>query len=203
MEQIRRRRLLAGAGAFLAGPALAQAPQAKPQVAMTTDHGLIVVELEAERAPITSHNFLRYVDTRRYDGSSIYRAVRTQGAPEFGLIEGGLPDHPGRLLPPIAHESTLTTGLKHVDGTLSMARFAPGTARADFFICIGPAAGLDANPAAAGDNQGFAAFGQVVQGMDVARAILALPTDGPARNPAMKGQMLSPPVRIMTMRRVG
>jgi peptidyl-prolyl cis-trans isomerase A (cyclophilin A) len=159
--------------------------------------------LETGRAPITAGNFLRYVDTGRYDNSSIYRATRTVGLETTGLIEGGLQNDPRRLLPPIAHESTLTTGLKHLDGTISMAREAPGTATADFFICVGDAPYLDANPAAAGDNAGYAAFGTVAAGMDVVRAILALPTTGVARNPVMRGQIIDPPVAILGMKRAG
>ena len=195
---IRRRTLLAAAGVLATSPALAQPPV--PRVAIKTDHGLIVVALAADKAPITAANFLRYVDARRFDGSSFYRAVRA-GAAGDGLIEGGLENDPAKLFPPIAHESTTKTGLSHQDGTISMARYGPGTATADFFICAGPAPYLDANPAGTGDNLGYAAFGQVAQGMDVVRAILALPTNGVARNPAMKGQMLSPPVAIVTMRR--
>ncbi len=197
---IRRRTLLAAAGVLAARPALAQ--PAIPRVAIKTDHGLIVVALAADKAPITAANFLRYVDARRFDGSSFYRAARSQAAAGVGLIEGGLQNAPGKLFPPIAHESTTQTGLLHQDGTISMARYAPGTATADFFICAGPAPYLDANPAAPGDNAGYAAFGQVIDGMDVVRAILALPTNGVARNPAMQGQILSPPVAIVTMRRV-
>jgi peptidyl-prolyl cis-trans isomerase A (cyclophilin A) len=196
---IRRRTLLAAAGVFAASPALAQ-PEA-PRVAIRTDHGLIVVKLAADKAPITAANFLRYVDAHRFDGSSFYRAVRSQGA-GTGLIEGGLQNDPAKLFPPIAHESTSQTGLSHQDGTISMARYAPGTATADFFICAGPSPYLDANPAAPGDNAGYAAFGEVVDGMVVVRAIMALPTNGVARNPAMRGQILSPPVAIVTMRRV-
>ncbi|HEY5412724.1 MAG TPA: peptidylprolyl isomerase [Caulobacteraceae bacterium] len=202
MAIIGRRHVLAGAGLLLGSPAFAQTTAGNPRVAITTGQGPIVVEIATDKAPITSANFLRYVDTRRYDDSQIYRASRDQGAPTFGLIEAGLPNHPGRLLPPIAHESTTQTGLKHLDGTLSLARFAPGTGRADFFICIGDAPNLDANPAQAGDNLGFAAFGRVTDGMDVVRAILALPTGGVARNPTMAGQILDPPVAIVTMRRV-
>src|SRR5262249_21505119 len=149
----------------------------------------------------TVANFLRYVDTGRYDGASFYRASRAPGAPTVGIIEGGLQNDPARLLPPIAHESTTMTGLAHVDGTISMARDAPGTATADFFVCCGEASYLDAHRAAAGDNAGYAAFGTVIEGMDVARAILALPTPGKALNQAMQGQILDPPVPIVSMRR--
>ncbi len=199
--KIGRRSLLAAAGALAANPAFAQA--ANPKVLIQTGQGRIVVELAQDKAPITAGNFLRYVDTGRYDGSTIYRATRAGGTGPVGLIEGGLQNDPAKLLPPIAHESTLTTGLRHVDGTISMARYGPGTATADFFICVGPASYLDADPNASGDNAGFAAFGAVVEGMDVVRAILALPTNGVARNPVMQGQILDPPVPIVSMKREG
>jgi peptidyl-prolyl cis-trans isomerase A (cyclophilin A) len=197
---VRRRNVLAAAGALAAIPGLALGLSGRARVAVTTGQGLIVVELSADKAPITAANFLRYVDAHRFDGSSFYRAVRA-GTPGSGLIEGGLQNAPGKLFPPIAHESTTQTGLTHQDGTISMARYGPGTATADFFICAGPAPYLDANPAAPGDNLGYAAFGQVIHGMDVVRAIMALPTNGVARNPAMKGQILSPPAPIISMRR--
>ena len=170
---------------------------------MLTDKGAIVLELEPAKAPLTSANFLRYVDARRFDGASFYRASRDKENPSVGLIEGGLQNDPARLFPPIAHESTTQTGLRHVNGTISMARYAPGTATADFFICVGPAPYLDADPNETGDNAGFAAFGQVVEGMDAVKVILALPTNGFARNPVMRGQILSPPVAIITARRTG
>jgi peptidyl-prolyl cis-trans isomerase A (cyclophilin A) len=200
-SEIGRRTVLAAGAAFLARPVLAQAPDARVRVLIQTAQGSILVNLETGKAPITAGNFLRYVDAGRYDGASFYRATHAVGAPTVGLIEGGI-DDPRKLFPPIAHESTLQTGLAHKDGTLSMAREAPGSAASDFFICSGPTSYLDANPAAPGDNAGYAAFGAVIEGMDVARAILALPTDAPARNPAMQGQMLSPPVSILSMKRV-
>ena len=200
MAILGRREVLAGAGALLASPALAQA--ANPKVAITTDHGVITAEIFQDKAPITAGNFLRYVDTKRYDDSQFYRAVRAPGAPEMGLIEGGVSMFPARLLPPVKHEPTTQTGLHHVDGTLSLARFAPGTGQSDFSIVVGDASYLDADPSQPGDNLGFAAFGHVSEGMEVVKAILALPTNGPARNPTMQGQILSPPVTIVTMRRV-
>lgn len=202
MARIGRREVLTGAGLLLASPAMAQTPPANPRVTITTDHGAFTAEIFADKAPITAGNFLRYVDTRRYDGGQFNRALRNSWAPTTGLIEGGLPNHPERLLPPIAHEPTTQTGLKNLDGTLSLARFAPGTGQADFSICLGDSPYLDADPSQSGDNLGFAAFGRVTDGMDVVHAILALPTDGVAKNPVMKGQILSPPVAIMTMRRV-
>jgi len=194
-----RRRLLATAGAMAATSAWAQ--PARTRVQLQTEKGVIVAELADDKAPITVANFLHYVDTGRMDGAVFFRATRAPGAPTVGFVQAGVKD-PAKLFPPIAHESTLTTGLKHLDGTLSMARFAPGTATADFSICCGEAPHLDAHPEASGDNQGYAAFGQVIEGMDVARAILALPTTGLAENPAMQGQILDPPVKILSARRV-
>jgi peptidyl-prolyl cis-trans isomerase A (cyclophilin A) len=196
-----RREIIVAAGVGAAWPALAQSPSGDVRIDMRTSLGLIGVEIHSSKAPITSANFLRYVDARRFDGASFYRAARAQGAPGAGLIEGGLQNDPTKLFRPIAHESTLVTGLAHKDGTISMARNAPGTATADFFICVGEASYLDANPSAPGDNAGYAAFGQVVQGMDLVHAILAGPTTGRARNPAMRGQMLVPPVSILSARR--
>jgi peptidyl-prolyl cis-trans isomerase A (cyclophilin A) len=193
-----RRHLLAAGASLGAGPVFGQ--PVRTRVRLETDKGVIVVELADDKAPITVANFLRYVDTRRMDGAAFYRAARAPGAPTIGLIEAGVRER-SKLLPPIAHESTLATGLRHRDGTLSMARFAPGTAAGDFSICCGDAPYLDAHPEAPGDNAGYAAFGQVVDGMDVARAILALPTTGPAPTPSMQGQMIDPPVNIASARR--
>jgi peptidyl-prolyl cis-trans isomerase A (cyclophilin A) len=194
-----RRQLLAAAAALAAGPALAQ--PARTRVRLETEKGVMVLELADDRAPITVANFLRYVDTGRMASAVFFRASRAPGAPTVGLVQAGVKD-PTKLFPPIAHESTLDTGLKHLDGTLSMARFAPGTAAGDFSICCGDAPYLDAHPEAPGDNLGYAAFGQVIEGMEVARAILALPTTGVAENPAMQGQILDPPVRILGARRL-
>jgi peptidyl-prolyl cis-trans isomerase A (cyclophilin A) len=135
------------------------------------------------------------------DGAVFFRASRAPGAPTIGLVQAGVKD-PAKLFPPIAHESTVTTGLKHLDGTLSMARFGPGTATSDLTIKCGDAPYLDAHPEEPGDNLGYAAFGQVIEGMDVVRSILAMPTTGAAQNPAMQGQILDPPVKILTARRV-
>ncbi|HEX3918202.1 MAG TPA: peptidylprolyl isomerase [Caulobacteraceae bacterium] len=195
-----RRHLLAAAAILAAGPAWAQAV-ARTRVRLETEKGVILIELADDKAPITVANFLHYVDSKHMDGAQFYRAARAPGAPTIGLIEAGVRDA-RKVFAPIAHESTLTTGLRHLDGTLSMGRFAPGTATSDFSICCGDAPYLDAHPEAPGDNLGYAAFGQVVDGMDVARVILALPTAGDAQNPDMQGQMLAPPVNILTARRV-
>lgn len=204
-----RRDLIAIALTLVAAPALAQGPQATGPTApatvrvdLETGQGVIVIELYVDKAPITTANFLRYVDQKRYDGATFFRASRSPGPVDYGLIQGGLQGDPARVLKPIAHEPTTQTGIKHTDGVVSIARNAPGTATSDFFICVGDAPYLDADPAAPGDNAGFAAFGKVVEGMDVVHRIINLPTPGVAVNPVMKGQILEPAVPILKARRV-
>jgi peptidyl-prolyl cis-trans isomerase A (cyclophilin A) len=198
--KIGRRGVLGAAGLLAASPLYAQAARAKPKVVIQTGRGVIVVELEAGKAPITSANFLHYVQTGKYDGGQIYRASRTPGEPTHGTIQGW-PYPTVRRYPPIAHESTEKTGLKHDAGTISMGRYGPGSATADFFICASPEPYLDAHPEAPGDNLGFAAFGQVIKGMDVVRTILALPTHGKVIIKEMRGQILTTPVPILSMKR--
>lgn len=203
-----------------AGPVLAQvpappAPDAAPppaplappakglvRVKVTTPKGVIILDLNAAAAPVTAGNFLKYVDAKRFDGIAFYRAARAQGDPTYGVIQGGLRNDPKKIYAPIAHESTAKTGLKHLDGTISMGRSTPGSATADFFICAGEAEYLDAHPGGKGDNLGFAAFGQVVQGMEVVRAILASPTSASGGPPGMRREMLKPPIPIISVRRV-
>jgi peptidyl-prolyl cis-trans isomerase A (cyclophilin A) len=184
-----------------------QAQPAAPQyrtvrVKLDTAEGPIVFELEAERAPITTANFLKYVDQKRLDGTSFYRAYNIPGHPGLGLIQGGAKSDPKRMLPAIQHEPTTKTGLSHKEGAISMARGAPGSAQADFFIILGDLSSLDANPAAQGDNQGFAVFGHVAEGMDVVRKILAAPVSATEGVGAMKGQMIEKPIAISTARRL-
>lgn len=200
--QTRRTLFALAAISVFSGTAVAQPAPGAVRVDLNTSQGKIVLELYPDKAPITVANFLKYAKTKRLDGTSFYRAMRTKGAETTGLIQGGLQNDPARLLPPIAHESTAATGLKHLDGTISMSRNGPGTATADFFICVGDSPYLDANPGgpAGADNLGYAAFGRVVEGMEVVRAILALPTTGKARNPVMQGQIIDPPVPILTTR---
>jgi peptidyl-prolyl cis-trans isomerase A (cyclophilin A) len=202
-----RRTLLGASLSLIALPAFAQTDTGLVRVALKTSKGLITVDLDVGKAPITAKNFLRYVDARRYDGAKFYRASQVPTQPERGLIEGGLRSDPAKVFKPIAHESTLKTGLTHKDGTLSMARLKPGTAASEFFICIGDQPGYDADPGGAltssGDALGFAAFGQVVEGMDVVQAIYTSPTSKTAGAGVMRGEMLSPPVPILSARRVG
>ncbi len=190
--------------AFLSlSPAVAQAPAADlvadPRVALDTGAGRIVVAVHVTKAPITARNFLRYVDQKRFDGTAFYRGV---GASDYGFVQGGAQNDPKRILPPIAHEPTSQTGLTHDQGALSMARYAPGSATGDFFIVLGKMPGMDAHPEAAGDNQGFAVFAHVVEGMDVVQSILAAPKSPTAGEGVMKGQMFEQPVKILTARRM-
>lgn len=179
-------------------------PPAGPRVALTTGVGRIVIELYPDKAPITVRNFLRYVDAKRLDGATFYRASRPTGytADDYGLVQGGLQNDPAKLFPPIAHEPTTKTGLSHTDGTISMGRHAPGSATADFSIMVGDQSYLDANPKAPGDNKGYAAFGRVVEGMEVVRKMLVAPRSPTAGVGVMKGEMLRKPVPIVTARRV-
>ena len=172
------------------------------RVRITTSEGQIVVDLDKAHAPLTTANFLRYVDQKRFDGTAFYRATKVGGAPGLGLVQGGVRGDPKRMLPPVAHETTTKTGLAHGEGTISMARTTPGSARGDFFITTGPLSSLDASPQATGDNAGFAAFGHVVDGMDIVRHILD-ETVSDTGTGAMRGQMLVKPVKIVTVRRGG
>jgi peptidyl-prolyl cis-trans isomerase A (cyclophilin A) len=178
-------------------PATAQVPAAR--VLLHTSAGDITVEIDRAHAPVSAANFLRYVAARRYDGTEFYRAMRTGEG--VGLIQAGVRD-PRRLFPPIAHEPTSQTGLSHVEGALSMARLGPGTATSDFSIMVGPQLYLDAGPGSGGDGLGYAVFGRVVEGMDVVRRILAAPTSPTEGEGVMRGQMLSPRIRILTARQL-
>ena len=191
---------------FAAFPAAAQdaEPQhATAQVVIETNMGDITLALESERAPVTTRNFLRYAAEDRFDGTVFYRAMRLDwGEQPNGLIQGGTQMHPDRILEPIAHEPTSETGLQHVAGTISMARYDPGTATGDFSIMLSDQPSLDAQPNS--DNPdlkpGFAAFGHVTGGMDVVRAIFDAPIDPEKGEGIMKGQMLAEPVEIIDVR---
>ena len=198
--------LMAGAfGAMsLSAAAVAQTPDAelvatpaaaRDQVILETTAGDILIALDPA-APITAANFLRYVDEHRLDGTDFYRGMVL--APGLGLIQGGTQNAPERILEPIAHEPTSQTGLRHVDGAVSMARFDPGSATGDFFIIVGDVPSLNASAA----DPGFAVFGHVIQGMDVVRQILAAPKSPTEGEGFMLGQMLDPRIRILSARRL-
>lgn len=176
------------------------------RVSMVTEKGTIELELDHKRAPITVQNFVRYVDLKRFDGMTFYRAMRLAwGTPPNGLIQTGLQGNPAKVLKPIPHEPTTVTGLSHTAGALSMARNAPGTATADFSIMLSDVTGLDADPRSANPEMqaGYAVFGRVTQGMDVVRTIWDAPTSPTRGEGPMKGQMLEPPVKVISVRRIG
>ncbi|HEX8374329.1 MAG TPA: peptidylprolyl isomerase [Geminicoccaceae bacterium] len=182
----------------LAGQTAPTPVPAPVRVALETAAGRVVIEVETARAPATAANFLRYVDGHRLDGVVFYRTARVQ--PDFGFVQFGTLNDPKRTLPPIAHEPTTLTGVKHLSGAISMARLEPGTARGDFTISVGDQPSLDADPSRPGDNAGYAAFGRVVEGMDVIGRILnepISPTAGP-----FKGETPANPVRILSARRL-
>ena len=152
------------------------------QVRIETELGDIVIELYADKAPVTVANFLRYVDQHRYDGGSFYRAVTLRNQlpaeqqPQIEVIQGGIDADSLKRLPPIAHETNDRSGIRHTDGVISMARGAPGSASSEFFIVIGNQPALDFGGKRNPDGQGFAAFGRVLQGMDVVRRIQQMPS---------------------------
>ncbi len=182
---------------LLAAPAAAAPGIVK--VSLKTSEGVIVVAVDTKRAPITAGNFLAYVDKKNFDGVTFYRAARAKSVP-VGLIQGGPRRSYTRLLPPIAHEPTSKTGLRHVNGALSMAREAPGSAMGDFFIVVGDQPSMDAK-AGKGDGLGYAVFGKVVSGMPVVKKILNAKTHKGGVG-AMKGQLIEKPVKILEARRV-
>lgn len=188
-----------------AAPAPTPAPAKDVYVAIATSAGTITVDLDREHAPLSTANFIKYVDGRKFDGTAFYRSMHLDwGTPPNGLIQGGTQNDPKRTLKPVAHEPTSQTGLLHKRGTISMARFAPGTATGDFSIMVSDQPGLDAKPDAADADgkAGFAAFGRVVGGMEVVDTIWAMPRSATKGVGVMKGQMLDPVVRIVSVRRV-
>jgi peptidyl-prolyl cis-trans isomerase A (cyclophilin A) len=169
------------------------------RVRLDTEAGPILLALDSKHAPVTAANFVRYVDSKKFDGTYFYRAARTKGAQGRGFVQGGIRHSARRAFPPIEHEPSSKTGLRHVDGTVSMARAAPAGAMGDFFIVVGGAMpAMDSGPGA----PGFAAFGRVEEGMDVVRKLLAAPTVANAGRGPMRGQMIEKPVRIVSARRV-
>ena len=166
-----------------------------PHVLIITEIGTIEVEIYTDKAPITASNFIRYVKERRFKEASFYRSVRfdnqTESKVKINVVQAGLFDdeHPD-MLKPIVHESTSQTGIYHEHGVISMARYEPGTATSEFFICIGVQPSLDHGGGRNKDGVGFAAFGKVVDGMEFVEQIHQMHTDG---------QYLNPRVRILDM----
>ena len=172
--------------------AAAPAPPGTVRVRLDTAAGAITLALDARHAPRTVANFLLYVDDGRLDGARFFRAARAKGAGVGGFIEGGVGADYRRTLPPVVLEPTSRTGLHHIDGALSMARFdQPDSATGNFSILVGASPSMDARPG----RPGYAVFGRVIGGMDVVRRILAQPAGGGGGPTA--GQMLMRPVTIV------
>ncbi len=166
-------------------------------VLIETDHGTIEVEIDTANAPMTSANFLEYVDGGFYDGGQFHRTVTMENQPDndvrIGVIQASInAERRDDQSPSIALERTNVTGLRHTDGAISMARGGPDTATSSFFFCINDQPSLDFGGDRNPDGQGFAAFGRVVSGMDVVRTIQRQPVEA---------QTLTPPVRITRVSR--
>ncbi|WP_420635008.1 peptidylprolyl isomerase [Candidatus Palauibacter sp.] len=185
-----------GAAGFPSTPPPAEDPV---RVVVETELGAFELEVDLDRAPVTATNFLRYVDSELYDGGTFFRTVHADNQPNdsirIAVVQGGRnPDAAAESFPPIPLERTRETGILHHDGAVSMARGGPDTATNSFFICIGDQPSLDFGGMRNPDGQGFAAFGRVVEGMDVVRAIHRAPYEA---------QQLTPPVRIVRVYRAG
>jgi len=175
------------------------AAQASVRVRVQTELGDIVLEIDRARAPNTAANFLRYLDARHYDGGMFHRTVKLDNQPDspvkIEVIQAGVnPDRATDGFPPIPLERTSATGLRHTDGAISMARGQPDSATSGWFICINDQPSLDFGGARNPDGQGFAAFGRVVQGMDVVRKI--------QRASNTDAQRLTPPIKILKAARI-
>lgn len=182
-------------------------PGAKPvRVRVQTTLGDIVLELDPVKAPNTTANFLKYVDAGHYDGGTFHRTVKMDNQPEspvkIEVIQAGVAESKAKAgFPPIALERTTVTGLKHVDGAVSMARGTPDSASSGWFICINDQPSLDFGGARNPDGQGFAAFGRVVSGMDVVRKIQQAPSSS-NRTSNTEAQKLTPPIGVVKVSRV-
>ncbi len=198
---MRRRPILAlAAVACVRSHAFAAVPATTVRTRVVTALGTFDIEVDSAVAPTTAANYLAYVDRGLLDRASVYRVVTLGNQPpdtrfRIEAVQWGLdlPDDTAPPLPAIVHETTRETGLRHLDGTVSMARSQPGTATSEFFICIGDQPELDFGGGRNPDGQGFAAFGRVVSGHDVVRALHA------RGEPA---QRLASPIAITSVRRV-
>jgi len=147
-----------------------------PIIIMETSLGTITLQLFPKKAPNTVKNFLSYIEQNRYNECHFYRVVHSNNQPEnkilIEVIQGGLGiDKHSLELKSIIHENTDQTNIFHKNGTISMARLEPGTASSEFFICINDQPELDYGGKRNPDGQGFAAFGQVIKGMEIVKKI--------------------------------
>jgi len=197
---ITRRLLLSGAAAT----GVAAAPP-KQRVLLTTPGGNMTLLIHLDRAPLSGADFLRYVDGGDYDGGRFFRVVRPDndhGHPQIDVVQGGI--RPGaKQGATVRHEPTSLTGLRHVDGAISLTRDAPGTGSgAEFFVCVGDQPALDFGGTRNPDRQGFAVFGQVTDGMAVVRRIWGMAAGGVSEDRYTVGQILTRPVPILSARRI-
>ncbi len=197
-----RKLLVVCACLFLATTVSAQTrPKADQiRVLLQTELGDIEIVVDAKHAPVTTENFLRYVDAGHYDGGRFHRTVKLNpdnqpnNTIKIEVIQAGVnPDKTKEGFGPIKLERTSATGLKHKDGVISMARSTADTATSDFFICIGDQPELDFGGKRNADGQGFAAFGKVVKGIEVVKKIQLAPFDA---------QRLTPPIKIIKAKRL-
>ncbi len=173
-----------------------------PRVLISTELGDIEAELYLDKAPVTAANFMKYVDSGKYNNGEacFYRVVRMDNQPDkkikIEVVQGGYGEDSlikKYQFTPIRHETTKETGVLHKDGVLSMARNGPGTASSEFFICVGNQPELDFGGRRNPDMQGFAAFGKVTKGMDVVREIQKLKDNE---------QYLEKPIKIISITRI-
>ncbi len=186
--------------AVLLNDARAQAQSKPPRVLVHTELGEVLIELDAKHAPRTVANFLRYVEAAHYDGGVFHRTVKRKpdnqpnNAVKIEVIQGSVnPEKSKQGFAPIELERTSVTGLKHKDGTISLARSGPDTATSDFFICLGDQPELDFGGKRNPDGQGFAAFGRVIKGLEVVRKIQQAPA---------QEQRLTPPIKILNVKQI-
>lgn len=170
---------------------------------LTTELGTISIALHADKAPLTSAHIRKLVEAGAFQNASFYRATspdpRTQPPMTIDVIQGGLGWEQCEQLPSVAHEPTSTTGLSHIDGAVSIGRWADRGATSEIFICIGDQRSLDARPGDDPFAAGFAVFGQIVKGMETVRSIHRQARDGvpPNGHERFAGQFLSRPVRFV------
>jgi peptidyl-prolyl cis-trans isomerase A (cyclophilin A) len=209
MKQLLSRRSLLVSAIALASVSSAKAmkdngARRTESAVIVTSLGTIAVTVDVHQAPMSAGNFLEYVDRHLFDDSQFYRSVHPENDAnpvKISVLQGGIIDST-KGLAPIPHESTRQTGLRHLDGTLSIARREPGTGSAGaFFICVGDQPQLDFGGRRNPDGQGFAAFGRVHKGMDVVRTAWMQQTVG--TDGSIAAQMIASPVRIATVIRKG
>jgi peptidyl-prolyl cis-trans isomerase A (cyclophilin A) len=192
--------------AVVSATALVSTQSKTVRVRVQTELGDIVLEVDPIKAPITTANFLKYVDAGHYDGGVFHRTVKMDNQPEstvkIEVIQAGVnPDRAKEGFPAIPLERTSITGILHKDGVVSMARGAPDSATSGWFVCINDQPSLDFGGNRNPDGQGFGAFGRVVAGMDVVRKIQAAPSST-TRTTNTEAQRLTPPIKILKAARV-